>query len=146
MQWPLTCTHNLTSTLPCTPSTEVAPSEDVELHVTVISRFATEVDVIVVSLKALSQTTVGKLSSRYVIRAQSASCYPPDGALEIPRKPTSDRRFGSNGRLEYQPETVTCCGRMKTFQTGAKDELRERTKTLPGIVIRSSVCAPITGS
>ena len=33
--------------------------------------------------------------------------------------------------LEYQPETVTCCGRMNTFQAGAKEELRERTKTLP---------------
>ena len=48
--------------------------------------------------------------------------------------------------LEYQPETVTCCGRMNTFQAGAKEELRERTKTLPGIVIRISVCAPVTGS
>ena len=54
--------------------------------------------------------------------------------------------WGPMRDLEYQPETVTCCGRMNTFQAGAKEELRERTQTLPGIAIRISVCAPVTGS
>ena len=34
-----------------------------------------------------------------VICAQSSSRYPPDGALEIRRKPTSDRSLGSNARF-----------------------------------------------
>ena len=42
---------------------------------------------------------MGNLSSRRVICAQSPSRYPPDGALEIRRKPTSDRRLGSNERF-----------------------------------------------
>ena len=132
--------------MPCTLFTEVAPSDDVEVHVTVISRFATEVDVIVVSLRALGQPTVGKLSSRYVVRAQSAYRYPPDGALEFGESRPAIDVWGPMSDLEYQPETVTCCGRMNTFQAGAKEELRERTQTLPGIAIRISVCAPVTGS
>ena len=54
--------------------------------------------------------------------------------------------LGPMSDLEYQPKTVTCCGRMNTSQAGAKEELRERTKTLPGIAIRISVYAPVTGS